>query len=100
MAKVLLKTDQPHTADADILSTDWYGEYNLFCSVYDSADVHLQVRVPGGIWINARYNGNEIKLTAAGENVDIRLARDFDYRLFTETAGAEVWIAKHDPHGS
>ena len=100
MAKAILKTDQTSTADTDILGKDWYGEYNLVCSVYDSADAHVQFRVPGGTWINARYNGSEIKLTAAGENVDVKLVRDFDYRISTETAGAEVWIAKHDPHGS
>lgn len=99
MAKVILKTDQTATAEADILGKDWYGEYQLLCTTYDSAEVLLQVRTPGGTWLNARYDGQEIKLTAAGDTLDVKLARDYEYRLNTETAGAEVCIAKHDPHG-
>ena len=99
MAKVILKTDQTATAAADTLGKDWYGEYQLLCTTYDSAEVLLQVRTPGGTWLNARYDGTEIKLTAAGDTLDVKLARDYEYRLNTETAGAEVCIAKHDPHG-
>lgn len=100
MASVILKTDQTATPDADILGPDWYGEYQLLCSVYASAEVVLQVRPPGGDWINARYDGTEIKLTAAGDTLDVKLAKAYDYRLSTETEGAEVYIAAHDPHGS
>ena len=100
MAKVILKTDQTETAAADILGTDWYGEYQLLCSIYGSDEVHLQVRPPGGDWINARYEGNAIKLAAAGDTLDVKLAKSYEYRLSTENAGAEVYIAAHDPHGS
>ena len=100
MATVILKTDQTETAAADILGTDWYGEYQLLCTTYATAEVLLQVRVPGGTWQNARYNGTAIKLTAAGDTLDVKLAKAYEYRLSTETAGAEVYIAAHDPHGS
>ena len=100
MAKVILKSDETETADADILGTAWYGEYQLLCSVYASNEVFLQVRPPGGDWLNARYDGNPIKLTAAGDTLDVKLAKAYDYRLKTEDAGAEVYIAAHDPHGS
>ena len=98
--KAILKTDQTATPNADILGTDWYGEYQLLCTTYDAAEVVLQVRVPDGDWINARYDGTEIKLTAAGDTLDVKLAKAYEYRLSTETAGAEVYIAAHDPHGS
>ena len=100
MANVILKSDQTATPDADILGTDWYGEYQLLCTTYGTAEVLMQVRVPGGDWVNARYDGTEIKLTAAGATLDVKLAKSYEYRLSTETAGAEVYIAAHDPHGS
>ena len=99
MAKVILKTDQTQTPDADILGDAFYGEYQLLCTIYAAAEVLLQVRLPGGTWQNARYDGNEIKLTAAGDTLDVKLAKAYEYRLSTETAGAEVYIAAHDPHG-
>lgn len=99
MAKVILKTDQTATADTDILGEDAYGEYQLFCDTYTSHEVFVQIRRAGGTWKNARYKGDEIKLTAEGDVLDITVKKSFDYRLFTETAGAEVWIAKADPHG-
>ena len=99
MAKVILKTDQTETPDADILGTDWYGEYQLLCSIYDSDAVYLQVRPPGGDWINARFNGTEITFSAQGDTLDVRLAKGYDYRLKTPNAGAEVWITRHNPHG-
>ena len=100
MAKVILKTDQTETPDADILGTDWYGEYQLLCTTYAADAVYLQVRVPDGTWQNARYDGTEIKLTAAGDTLDVKLVKAYEYRLITATAGAEVYIAAHDPHGS
>lgn len=100
MAKVILKTDQTETHENDILGTDWYGEYQLLCTTYDAAEVTLQVRLPDGTWQNARYDGNEIKLTGVGDTLDVKLAKSYEYRLSTATAGAEVYIAAHDPHGS
>ena len=100
MAKVILKSDQTATPDADILGTDVYGEYQLFCDAYTGNEVNLQIRREGGTWKNARYNGTEIVFSAEGDVFDVTLKKGFDYRLSTETAGAEVWIAKDDPHGS
>lgn len=97
---VILKTDQTATPDADILGAAWYGEYQLLCTTYAAAEVTLQVRPPGGTWQNARYDGKEIRLTAAGDTLDVKLAKSYEYRLSTATAGAEVYIAAHDPHGS
>ena len=99
MAKVILKTDQTETPETDILGKDWYGEYQLLCTIYASDEVNLQVRPPDGTWIDARFNGRRIKLTAAGDTLDVKLVRDYDYRLSTKTQGAEVCIATHNPHG-
>ena len=97
MAKAILKSDQTQGA---VLGINHYGEYQLFCDTYTDSEVFLQIRRTGGTWKNARYNGNEIKLTAEGDVLDITVKKSFDYRLFTETAGAEVWIERADPHGS
>lgn len=100
MARVILKSDQTETPDADILGTDWYGEYQLLCSVYASDEVHLQIRPPGGNhWMNARFNSTDITLRAQGDTLDVRLVKGYDYRLKTANAGAEVWIERHNPHG-
>ena len=99
MAKVILKKDQTQTPDPDILGKDWYGKYQLTCSVYASDPVNLQIRTPGGTWNNAQFDGKEIRLTAEGDTVDVTLTKGYDYRAVTATEGAEVWIDAHDPHG-
>ena len=100
MPHTILATDQTETPDAHILGKDWAGEYQLLCTTYASAEVVLQVRPRGTqTWNTAKLNGTEMKLTAAGDVLDIRLMRDYEYRLMTATAGAEVVIAKHDVHG-
>ena len=100
MPHTILATDQTETPDAHILGKDWAGEYQLLCTTYASAEVVLQVRPRGTqTWNTARFNRTEMKLTAAGDVLDIRLMRDYEYRLMTATAGAEVVIAKHDVHG-
>lgn len=100
MAKVILNTNQEETPEADILGKDWAGEYQLLCTTYASNEVVLQVRPQGTtVWINARFNGQEIKITAAGDTLDVRLVRDYEYRLMTANIGAEVVIAKHNIHG-
>lgn len=99
MARVILETTQPHTPDTGILGKDWYGEYQLTLEVAGTTPVILQRRVaPDREWKNARFNSTDISLSAEGDTLDVKLARDFDYRCLTETAGAEVWIAKHNPH--
>ena len=52
------------------------------------------IREPDGTWQTAKFADKEIQLQSAGEVLDIRLAKDYDYRLTTKTAGAEVLIAK------
>ena len=100
MPHTLLATDKTETPDNQILGKDWAGEYQLLCTTYDSAEVVLQVRPKGTTtWNTAKFNGQEIKLTAVGDVLDVRLVRDYEYRLMTATAGAEVVIAKHDIHG-
>ena len=98
MAKCILKSDQTATPDADILGPDWYGEYQITCSVYGSNAVNLQIRTPGGTWNDAMFNGNAIELTAAGDTAEVKLTKEFDYRVATDAQGAEVWIDKSDPH--
>ena len=99
MAKIILKTDQTATHKDDILGEHWYGEYQLVCSAYASDPVKMQVRPPGKDWMNARFNGQEIQLTAQGDVVDVRLTKAYDYKLVTANAGAEVFIDSHEPHG-
>lgn len=95
---IILETDQTATHEDKILNKDWAGEFQLLCTVYTSYPVKMQVRVPNGTWIDAKFNGTTIQLTEAGEVLDIKLARDFEYQLVTDTAGAEVHIAKHNIH--
>ena len=100
MAHVILATNQTETPDEQILGKDWAGEYQLLCTTYAADEVFLQVRVRGTeTWINAKFNGQEIKLTGVGDVLDIRLVRDYEYQLSTANAGAEVVIAKHNIHG-
>ena len=98
MATVILESTQTETADDKILGKDWAGEFQLFCKTFpnNATSVHLQIREPDGTWINAMFDGKEIQITTAGDVLDIRLVRDYEYRLNTDTAGAEVLIAKYD----
>ena len=98
MPHTILATDQTETSDDKILSKDWAGKYQLLCTVYAADPVKMQVRVPGGTWIDAKFNGMQIQLTGVGETLDITLVRDYEYQLITENAGAEVVIAKHNIH--
>ena len=100
MPHTLLATDQTETPDDQILGKDWAGEYQLLCTIYAADEVVLQVRPRDTTtWNTAKRNGQAIKLAAAGDVIDVRLLRDYEYRLMTATAGAEVVIAKHDIYG-
>lgn len=100
MAKTILATDQTETPDEQILGKDWAGEYQLLCTTYASDEVVLQVRPRGTpSWSTAKYNGSDIKFTAVGDIFDVKLVRDYEYRLQTANIGAEVVIAKHNIHG-
>lgn len=96
---IILGTDQLRTPDEKVLGKEWAGEFQLLCTVYTSHPVKMQIRASNGEWIDAKFNEKQIQLTGAGEVLDIKLARNFDYQLVTETAGAEVHIAKHNIHG-
>ena len=99
---IILETDQLRTPDEKILDKDWAGEFQLFCAVYTDHPVTLQIRDPedpDSQWIDAQFNGKKIQLTAVGEVLDVKLARNFEYQLVTETAGAKVHLAKHNVHG-
>ena len=99
MPHTILATDQTETPDDQILGKDWAGEYQLLCISYASDEVVLQVRPRGAeTWNTAKFNGRDIKLTAVGDVLDVRLVRDYEYQLITENAGAEVVIAKHNIH--
>ena len=98
MPHTILATDQTKTPEAARLGKDWYGEFQLLCTIYASDEVVMQVREQGGTWNNAKFNGKDIKLTAAGEVLDVRLVRDYEYQLTTASKGARVVIAKHNPH--
>lgn len=93
---ILLEPDQPKTK---ILGKEWSGEFQIACEAYTSHPVRLQFRVrPDKDWRDAKYKGTNIQLAGLGEVLDIKLTRNFDYRLVTNTPGAEVHIAKHDIH--
>jgi len=100
MPHVILSSTETETPENQILGKDWAGEYQLLCTTYASDEVVLQVRPRGtSAWHTAKYNGNDIKFTAVGDIFDVKLVRDYEYRLLTENAGAEVVIAKHNIHG-
>ena len=100
MPHTILATDQTETPDDQILGKDWAGEYQLLCATYGSTEVVLQVRSHRtATWNDAKLNGQDAKLTEAGHLLDVKLMRDYEYRLTTKTAGAEVVIAKHYVYG-
>lgn len=94
MATVILESTQTETPDNKILDKDWAGEFQLYCKTASTTPVKLQIREQGGTWQNAIFNGTEIELKNAGAVLDIKIAREFEYRLATDTAGAEVLIAR------
>ena len=101
MAQTILTSDDTKSRT---LGKDWYGMYQIACMVYTDHPVKLEFRNPehadrGETWITARHNGTEIVFKAAGDVFDFRFVRGFDYQLVTETAGAEIDLDKHDPHG-
>lgn len=100
MPHTILATDQTQTPDDQILGKDWAGEYQMLCTTYAADEVVLQVRPRGtSSWHTAKYNGNDISWSAVGDIFDVKLVRDYEYRLLTANAGAEVVIAKHNIHG-
>ena len=95
----ILKADQTATPDGDVLQgKDWWGEYHILCTTYDSDDVVLQVRDPRestNAWNDASFNGDTIQLTQAGAIFEVRLAQELEYRVSTAAAGAVVVIAPY-----
>lgn len=101
MSKVILKSNQTATPDEAILGPDAYGNYQVTLEVAGSTPVKWQRRVsPESTWKTVVYKGEEMELTDEAETLEVALVKSFDYRCLTATAGAEVWIAPHDPHGS
>ena len=96
MAMLLLESTQTETPDNKILGKDWAGDFQLFCKTYTSSAVKLEIREIDGTWQTAKFNDKEIQLQSAGEVLDIKIARDYEYRLTTKAPGAEVFIAKHN----
>ena len=102
MAKRILANTQTETPAADILDERWEGDYQIFCAVYGTTAVRLQQRVPTHAiaadagWVDAKFDGENIELSTAGDTIIVTLARGYDYRLQTDTAGAEVYIDKLD----
>jgi hypothetical protein len=103
--KILAKTQMKTPADA-ILDERWEGDYQIFCAAYSASaqPVKLQQRVPTqnikpeAGWVDAKFEGNDIQLAAAGDTIIVTLARGYDYRLKTSVIGAEVYIDKLDSH--
>ena len=96
MATVILEPTQTETPEAKILGKDWTGEFQLYCKTYNDEPVTLEIRDPDGTWQTAKFETKDIQLNAAGQVLDIRLVKDYDYRLTTKTEGAEVLIAKYN----
>ena len=106
MAKKILARTQTKTPTDAILDERWEGDYQIFCAAFgaNATAVKLQQRVPTpnikpeSGWVNAKFDGNDIELTAAGDTIIVTLTRGYDYRLKTEVVGAEVYIDKLDSH--
>ena len=78
----------------DMFPEDWEGHFQLVMTVAGSANAKLEVLQPGSTtWIDVRTDGKAQNLTRAGDTYNIYLARGFNYRVETTTAGAEVYIA-------
>ena len=97
MPKKILAADQDRTPDPDILGKAWYGDFHLYCTAYTSDPAMLQFRIEKE-WITVNFNNTDILLKKKGAVLDITLTHDVDYRMFTESPGAEVFISKIDPH--
>ena len=97
MPKKILAADQDRTPDPDILRKAWYGDFQLYCTAYTSDLAILQFRIEKE-WITVNFNNTDILLKKKGAVLDITLTHDVDYRMFTESPGAEVFISKIDPH--
>ena len=106
MAKKILARTQTKTPADAILDERWEGDFQIFCAAYTGSakPVKLQQRVPTqnitpeAGWVNAKFDGNDIELTAAGDTIIVTLTRGYDYRLKTDERGAEVYIDKVDSH--
>ena len=97
MPKKILAIDQVETPDDDILGKAWHGDFQLYCTAYASDPAMLQFRIEKE-WITVNFNNTDILLKKKGAVLDITLTHDVDYRMFTESPGAEVFISKIDPH--
>ena len=84
--------------ESTVLDDDWFGTFQVILTTAGTDAVKLQVMRPGSnpaVWTTARYNGNEITLTTAGDTLDIVLTEHYHYRFTTTTAGAVVHIDSH-----
>ena len=98
MAEVILESTEDTST---ILDEKYWGEFQMICIAYGSAEVELEVRDPNTTeadypWITARYNSTDIKFASVGDAFDVILTRGFEYRLKTSTAGAVVSIDRHN----
>ena len=93
----VLKVTEDVTPEERVLGERYFGTYQFFCSVYTSHEVKLEIKEEGSTWQTLRIGGEEVKFTAAGDVMGVPIAREFQYRCTTPTAGARIVMSKHDP---
>ena len=87
----ILSPSQNHTPSENIICDTFAGNYTLLCVKYADSPILVQVKPPNdNAWQNAVFAGKPIQLTEAGEAVNLPIVPCFEYRVATDTAGAEV----------
>ena len=91
MQITLLKPNQTQTPDDSIICETFSGTYTLLCVKYVDSPVRLQVKEVGGAeWQDATFAGVAKVLEKQGATLELPIAPCFEYRVVTDTAGAEV----------
>ena len=76
------------------MGEDFAGSFQMFCEVYASHEVKVQVKGKKGVWKQMYINGTAVKFTKEGDMVQIKMVRSYVYRLVTDTKGAFVSMAR------
>ena len=91
MQRTILESNQTQTSETNIICETFSGTWLLCCVKYTGSPVKVQVKVPGGTqWQDCVFAGKLKELTDTCEDVELPITPCFQYRVITETAGAEV----------
>ena len=94
MAKIILAATQTETPSADILDERYEGDFFIYCSVYAADIVNIQFQTEVGTWVNAKFEGDDIELSGAGDGAIVTIPRGVPFRVSTANAGATVEISR------